>query len=172
MSYKPQRTQYPFNLNLRYKSRSEVFKLEQEWNTFERIENYDDVIYQRIQDGLRDQTYYQFPTSAEYKHYKAGQELHVLQYPALPASTFAPIRDRPLPTTPSKTALPYTSQVDKSINAPKPIPADEYTQIRSDAEIYMYVSTYNQAHVYQYNFVSDEEKMAFSRALRRIIGTG
>jgi hypothetical protein len=158
-------------MNVRYKSRSDVFRLEQQWNTFERIENYDDVIYQRIQDGLRDQTFYQFRSNAEYKDYKSGQDLHVLQNPTLPESTFAPIRDRPLPNTPSKTVLPYITMPDKSFIAPSPLPADEYTQIRSDAEIYTYVSSYNQAHVYKYNFTSDEEKLAFGRAQRRILGT-
>jgi hypothetical protein len=171
MSYTPQRTQYPYPEDLknkRYKSKADLFRLEQQWNTFERIENFDDIIFQRVQNGLRDESFYQFRTNAESKDYRAGQELHVLQYPNLPPSTFTPVRERPFPTTESKTPLPGDSQVNKYIVAPNPIPADELTQIRADNEIYMYVSSYNQAHVYKYNFTSDEEKLAYQRAERRL----
>jgi hypothetical protein len=171
MSYTPQRTQYPYPEDLknkRYKSKADLFRLEQQWNTFERIENFDDVIFQRVQDGLRDQSFYQFRTNSESKDYRAGQELHVLQYPELPVSTFSPVREGPFPTTEAKTALPGDSQVNKYIVSAPTMSADEFTQIRADNEIYMYVSTYNQRHVYKYNFISDEEKQAYQRAERRL----
>jgi hypothetical protein len=157
-------------MNLRFKTKAEILRLQLQWETFERIENHDDVIYQRIQNGLRDQMFYQFRDAIEFKNYKAGQELHVLQNPTLPPSTFSPVRDRPFPTTPSTTALPYTTQVNKFIVSKAPISSDEYTQIRSDAEIYMYVSSYNHARVYKYNFTSDDEKLAYERGERRALG--
>jgi hypothetical protein len=171
MSYTPQRKQYPYPEDLRnkrYKSKADLFRLQQQWDTFERIENYDDIIFQRVQDGLRDQSFYQFRTNAESKEYRAGQELHVLQYPDLPASTFAPVRERPFPTTEAKTPLPVEYQVSRYILPTGAISAEEFTQIRSDNEIYMYVSTYNSVHTYKYNFVSDEEKQSYQRAERRI----
>lgn len=174
-TYTPKRTQYPFDMSLRYKTKSEIMKLQMQWETFERIENYDDVIYQRIQAGYRDKPFYQFASNEELKNYKAGQDLHVLRYPALPASTFAPVRDRPFPTTPAKTPLPYYYNTDKYINAPPPMTADELTKQKSDDQIYVYVSTFNRSHVYKYEFTSNEEKMAYYRAERRLrtaAGTG
>jgi hypothetical protein len=170
-TYTPKRTQYPFSANTRYKSRSDVLIMQNQWETFERVENYDDVIFQRIQDGLRDLTYYQFLSNQEFKDYKRGQELHIETFPDLPVSTFASIRDRPLPTTPAKTPLPYFHQVDKFIVAKIPMSADELAQQRSDTEIYAYVSTFNNTHVYKYAFVSDEEKMAYYRAEKRVRST-
>jgi hypothetical protein len=170
-SYTPQRTQYPFSANTRYKTKSDTIVMQNQWETFERVENYDDVIFQRIQDGLRDLTYYQFLSNQEYKDYKQGQDLHVLTFSNLPASTFASIRDRPFPTTPSKTPLPYFHQVNRYIVVPTPISAEELVQQRSDNEIYTYVSTFNDTHVYKYSFVSDEEKMAYYRAEKRLRST-
>jgi hypothetical protein len=168
MSYSPKRTQYPFSANTRYKTKSDILLMQNQWDTFERVENYDDVIFQRIQDGLRDKTFYQFLSNQEFKDYKQGQELHVLTFPTLPPSTFASIRDKPLPTTPTKTPLPYYHQVDKFIVAPTPLSSEELTQQRADTEVYAYVSTFNNTHVYKYAFVSDEEKMAYYRAEKRI----
>lgn len=167
-SYSPLRTQYPFSANTRYKTRSDILIMENQWEIFERVENYNDIIYQRIQDGFRDQPFYHFLSNQELKDYKRGQELHILAFPNLPASTFASISERPLPTTPAKTSLPYYHQVEKSINPPPSISAEELTQQRADTEIYIYVSTFNYSHVYKYNFVSDEEKMAYYRAEKRI----
>lgn len=168
-SYVPQRTQYPFSMSTRYKSKSEILKLETQWETFERVENYNDVIYQRVQNGLRDLTFYQFLSNQEYKDYKAGQELHVLAMPTLPPATFLSISEKPLPTTPSKTALPYYHNIDRVIRPRPSISAEELVQRRGDLEIYTYVSTFNTAHVYKYNFVSDEEKMAYYRAEKRLL---
>lgn len=239
MSYTPQRVQYPFDMpDLKYKSRSDIFRLQTQWNTFERIENYDDVIYQRVQDGLRDQTFYSFRDSGELNDYRNGQDLHIQRYTntshsstspklavdqngvqiyvgdtveatynagtiyfiatitkitllsgvyvfdlsyangrnaslvpsnAIRLPSFTSIRDRPFPETPAKTTLPYISQVMKNVVSAPPIPAEEYTTMKADAEIYTYVSTYNQLHVYKYLFTSDEERLAYSRAERRIL---
>ncbi len=167
-TYTPKRTQYPFSANVRYKSKSEILLLENQWETFERVENYNDIIFQRISEGLRDQPFYQFLSNQEYKDYKAGQELHVLAFPTLPPSTFAPISERPFPNVPIKTALPYYHQTDKYIIPAPAISSEELTQQRADLEIYTYVSTFNDAHVYKYAFVSDEEKMAYYRAEKRV----
>jgi hypothetical protein len=167
----PLRQQYPFDIpNLRYKSRSEVFRLQRQWDTFERIENYDDIIFQRISVGMRDKTFYQFKDDSEYKDYRAGHNLHVLRYPDLPPSLFEPIRHRPVPNVEAITELPYYSQVPRGLPDKKPLNSLDYSQIQSDNTIYTYVSSYNAAHVYKYNFTSDEEKMAYERAERRILG--
>ena len=79
--------------------------LQQQWNTFEQIENYDDIIYQKIMNGRHDESFYSFRNSAEYSYYKVGQTLHILEYPDVPPSTFSSIRDRPRPTTCEKPPL-------------------------------------------------------------------
>lgn len=167
-TYTPQRIQYPFSANTRYKTKSDILIMENQWNIFERVENYNDIIYQRIQDGYRDQPYYHFLSNQEFKDFKRGQELHILAFPNLPPSTFAFISERPLPITPIKTPLPYYHQVDKYILAPPAISSEELTRQRADTEVYVYVSTFNDSHIYKYNFVSDEEKMAYYRAEKRI----
>jgi hypothetical protein len=169
-SYTPKRTQYIFDgSKYRYKSRTDVLLMQNQWNTFERVENYDDIIFQRITDGYRDKTFYQF-VSSEFKDYKAGQQLHIQAYPTLPPTTFISIRETPLPDTPIKSALPYVTNIMKNIPTTVPISAEELTKQKGDLETYMYVSTFNQARTYKYAFTSDEERMAYYRAEKRVMG--
>ena len=49
-----------------------------------------------------------------------------------------------------------------------PITASERLTMEVDMTVYMQVSTFNATHVFQYNFPSDDEKMAYHRAERRI----
>ena len=172
MSFQPNRTQYCVsNLVIRFKTKSESLRLQQQWETFERIENYDSVIYQRIQAGYLDKTYYVFRSSAEYNDYRAGQLLHIQTFPKLHASTFAPIRDRVYPLSPSTivlTSRPVESNVSRCVKPTTPLTGAEYTMQLSDLEIYTKVSTFNQVHVLKYTFPSNEEKNAYERASRRL----
>ncbi len=165
----PLRTQYFFDLSgVRYKSRAEILKMQRQWETFERIENYNDVIYQRFALGYRDKTYWQFVNREELNDYRNGQELHVLRYPYLPAGTFDSISGRTMPDVPVLTQPPNYSQVSREIVSAPPITSSERTENAADMSIYMHVSTYNSAHVYKYIFQSNEEKMAYHRAERLI----
>lgn len=165
----PLRTQYFFNLSgVRYKSRAELLKMQRQWETFERVENYNDIIYQRFAQGFRDKPYYQFVNREELNDYRNGQELHILRYPTLPAGTFDSISGRPMPDVPVLTQPPNYSQVSREILAPPSITSSERTEKTADMSIYMHVSTYNSAHVYKYIFQSNEEKMAYHRAERLI----
>jgi len=165
MSLTPNRTQYPVNLsNIKYRTPIETLNLTRQWDTFERIENYNDIVYQKLQVGDRSTTYWQFVDASELKDYTAGQMLHCNFYTNLPASTFSPISSRPMPNV--KVIIPAPSF---SVSGPACIPqtsavqASAKTQQQSDLTIYVNVSTYNQAHRYSYIFPSNEEFMAYNR---------
>jgi hypothetical protein len=173
MSYSPLRTQYPFGAltndqQLRLIGRNpplaKKLMMEEQWNTFERIENYNDVIYQKFQVGLRGNMYYQYASDQEFNNYRAGQLLHTLAYPNLPVSTFQPVKDRPMPDVPSVESIPYETNVPRfSLNRPIPT-ASEQATANAEMEIYAYVSTYNAYHVLKYTFTDDVEKNAYERA--------
>jgi hypothetical protein len=177
MSYTPLRTQYPFagltnEQQLRLVGRNpplaKKLMMEEQWNTFERIENYNDIVYQKYQVGLRGTLYYQYMSDQEMNNYRAGQLLHVLAYPNLPISTFQPIRDRPMPDVPSIESIPNETNVPRfSLNRPVPT-ASEKAAANADMEIYAYISTYNSYHKLKYAFVDDVEKNAYERAEVRI----
>ena len=166
------RTQYPFDLSgVKYKSRSEIMALQRQWETFERIENFNSIIYQRLSIGLRDQTYYQYRTSEEMNDYRIGQRNHILRYPWLPATTFDSISLQNVPYVSTFLSAPpnYTTGKTRGIVFSTPMTSSEHLGQQSDLAIYVHVSTYNGQHKYQYIFPSNEEKMAYHRAERIIL---
>jgi hypothetical protein len=164
----PLRTQYPFDSSgYKFKTRAELLRLQLQWETFERVENYNDLVYQKIATGDRGTLFYQFRTREEYQNYKNGQELHVLKYPTLPTNTFASISERPMPDVPVTVKAPIYTMTPSS--DAKSVPASVAAAAVNDMTIYMYVSSYNAAHVFKYTFVSDEERLAYHRAERRIL---
>ena len=88
--------------------------MQQQWNVFEQVENYNDVIYQRFELGLRDRTYYTFKNREEINDYRIGQELHILRYPGV---SFTPISNRPMPTVAVIREAPSYSQVPRQLAA-------------------------------------------------------
>ncbi len=171
------RTQYPFgglseaqqkalvgvNRPLAYR-----IMIQTQWDTFERVENYNWAIYQQFLAGDRSKMYYQFKNDQEFKDYKVGQQLHVNAYPNLPIGTFQPVSDLPIPAAAPGSSLPYETNVPRfAINRITPT-ASEQAQIQSDAEVYAYVTAYNAQHVLKYQFVDDAEKNAYERAELRI----
>lgn len=168
-SFTPKRTQYPFaDVSTRYKSRSEMLTLEDQWNTFERVENYNDIIYQKLELGLVGNMYYQFLNNAEFKNYRAGQQLHIITYPTLPPSTFSPIRDRPMPDVVPQEGFPYTTGVERFIVSGTVPTAGELQTAQAELAVYSYVSTYNSAHVLKHMFADDTEKNAYERVELRL----
>jgi hypothetical protein len=165
----PKRTAYDFgDVNTRYKSRGEILNMQEQWNTFERVENYNDVIYQLFELGFRSNKYYVFASDQEFKNYRAGQQLHIITYPTLNPCIFNPISERLMPDVPTLSPVSYETNVSRCIiAAPTPI-ASETAAIQSDLEVYTYVSTYNTVHRLKYQFVDDEEKTAYERAYARI----
>ena len=50
---KPLRTQYPFDTTgLKYVSMSDIMRFQRQWETFEKVENYNDIIYQKLQTRI------------------------------------------------------------------------------------------------------------------------
>ena len=171
MSYAPTRTQYPFDLSgVSCKSRGGLIVMRQQWETFERVENYNDIVYQHLQKGDRSKVFYQFPTRGELNDYRNGQELHILRYPWLPPCTFAPISQLPYPNVVFTNSVPIYNQVQKPC-APvsTAITSSEYQAQQSDISIYVHVSTYNAAHVYKYLFPSNEEQISYHRGERLVL---
>lgn len=166
-SLKPKRTQYVFDLSgVRFKSRAEILRMQQQWNTFEQVENYNDVIYQRFELGLRDKTYYTFKNREEMNDYRIGQELHVSRYPGV---SFTQISNRPMPTVAVIREAPSYSQVSRVLGPVSTMmTATERTEKVADTAVYIHVSTFNAAHVYKYNFTSQEERLAYHRAEREL----
>lgn len=165
----PLRTQYPFDLSgVRYKSRADILKMQRQWDTFERIENYNDIVYQRFSLGYRDKPYWQFVNREELSDYRNGQELHVLRYPSLPSGTFDSVSGRPMPDVPVLTQPSNYSQVSREIVSAPSVPSSERTEKTADMSVYIHVSSYNATHVYKYIFESNEEKMAYHRAERLV----
>ena len=167
------RKQYPFDLSgVKYKSRSETLTLQRQWETFERIENFNNIIFQRLSVGLRDQTYYQYRTSEEMNDYRTGQKNHILRYPWLPSSTFDSISLQNVPYVSTFLTAPpnYTIGMTRGVVFSTSMTSGEYMGQQSDMAVYVHVSTYNSQHKYQYIFPSNEEKMAYHRAERIILG--
>lgn len=164
------RNQYIFDLSgVTCRSNNEIIKMRQKWNTFESVENFNDVIYQRFLSGLFDQQYYKFRDSAELNDYRAGQNLHIMRYPELDPTTFDSISNRPMPTGPVIVGLSEFTQINRCIIPPKSITQKEVIEQQSDLSIYAHVSTFNNEHVYKYSFISNEEQLAYHRAERRIL---
>jgi hypothetical protein len=168
----PIRTQYIFDLSgVKYKTRADILRIQRQWETFERGENYNDIVYQKLATGNRETLYYQFRTRDELLDYRNGQELHVLRYPVLGAAgEFNSISNRAMPNVPVTTKAPeYSMAPTRGLNFSTSMSASELTSLNNDMTIYMHVSSYNSEHYFKYNFPSDEEKLAYHRAELRIM---
>jgi len=166
MALVPKRTQYPPQLsNIKFRTPIQTAKLNRQWETFERVENYNDIVYQQLQQGNRGTLYYQFLNGTEQQDYVAGQTLHINFYTALPASTFAAISTRPMPNVPvlikAPQCMPMVPIQATTLSAPA---ASVTTTACADKAIYFTVSTFNSTHHYKYNFPSAAEQMAYGRA--------
>lgn len=176
------RQPFLFDLSgVKCKSRSEILTMQRQWDTFEHIENYNDQIYNRFCQGLRDKPYYQYRDMSEKNDYRVGQMLHVNRYPFLttdaristiagvPVSTLASISDRQIPNVEVIAGPQNYSQVSKiCVPTSTMLSQAEYIAQQSENSVYIHVSTYNGVHRYKYNFVSDEEKLMYLRAERRV----
>jgi len=170
MSYTVKRTQYPFDTtNIRCKSLKDILVMQRQWNTFERVENYNDIIFQRIQAGFRDAIYYQFIDHGELQDYNNGQQLHRLKFPSLPCSTFDSISSNDISPYPVLVPPPVMEVPAKCIQFSTAMTESEKTGRGSDMAIYTHVSSYNSAHTYKYVFVSDAERLAYHRAERIVL---
>ena len=170
MSYTPLRTQYFFDLSgVKYKSRGDVMRLREQWDIFERVENYNDIVYQRMSNGDRGTLYYQFKDREESSSYRQGQLQHTQRYPWLAPSTFNSISSRPLPTANIAIPTPNINNVARYIQDTGAIPSSEYLEQHADEAIYRHVSSFNSTHKYKYSFTNKEEQLAYNRFAQNIL---
>jgi hypothetical protein len=176
------RQPFAFDLSgVKCRSHTEVLKMQRQWETFERIENYNDVIYNRFCQGLRDKPYYQFRDMSEKNDYNIGQMLHINRYPwvsadpristiaGVPVSTLASITDRKIPNVEVIANPQNYSQVSKlCVPTSSILTSADYMAQQAENAVYMHVSTYNGTHKYKYAFPNDEEKLMYLRAERRV----
>lgn len=165
--YTPKRTQFFFDLSgVKCKTGGDIIRLRQAWETFENVENNDDIVYQKISSGIRSQLFYQYKNREEMNYYKIGQNLHEQRYPGV---DFTPIRDLPFPNVPSITGIPTVNGPPK-ICGPfqNTITSSERLGAINDMNTYIYISSYNSLHAYKYTFKSDDEKLAYQRAERSL----
>jgi len=165
-----QRTQWPYDLSgVKYKTKSDMIRLETQWNTFERVENINFGIYLRFLSGDFSKTWYQFVTNEEAANYRVGQQLHTNRYPNVPPATFTSISLAPLPICTNGSGPAIYGQVPKSIVAIPAVTERQKTESNQDLAIYTQISTFNVLHsTFTYQFTSNEEQMAYYRAERRI----
>jgi hypothetical protein len=170
MEFAVTRTQYPFDLSgVRCKSRGDITVMQRQWDTFERVENYNNIVFQRIQHGYRDRLYYQFANRQELSDYNVGQQQHILRYPWISSIEFCSYSQKPITNSTIITPAPMYVQIARSTQFSTSVSASEKTEQIADLATYMYVSSYNSQHTYKYIFTSAEERLAYHRAERQIL---
>lgn len=170
--FSPTRLQFCFDLSgVKYKSRQQVMDLQRTWETFERIENDNNIIFQRLSVGLRDKMFYQFRTREELNDYRTGQTNHILRYPWLPPSIFDSISIQSVPyITPLNSPPNHSLTMNRGALFSTAMTASDYLAQQADLTIYTHVSSYNSVHTYKYIFPSNEEKLAYHRAELMVLG--
>lgn len=174
------RVPFDCDLSIKCKSQAEILTMKRQWDTFERIESYNDIIYNRFCQGLRDKPYYQFKDMSEKNDYSIGQMLHTNKYPyittdpristidGVKVTTLAQISGRQIPNVEIIAGPQSYSQVPKTIIPTSSIMTSaEYLAQQAENTIYAHVSTYNGTHKYKYAFTTEDEKLMYLRAERR-----
>jgi hypothetical protein len=164
------RTQYCYDLSgVKYRTKSDLLTLQRQWETFEKVENYNFQIYKNFLAGNFGQTWYQFQSNTEASDYRVGQQLHVNRYPNIPPAVFQSISLAPLPICTNGSGPPIFKQTPAQIVSAPTLTEGQKTENNADLAIYTQVSTFNVLHsTFTYQFTSNEEQMAYYRAERRI----
>jgi len=165
------RTEYVYDLSgVKYRTKSDLLTLQRQWNTFEKVENYNFKIYLQFLSGDFRQTWYQFNNNTEVADYRVGQQLHVNRYPNLPPAIFQSISLAPLPICTNGSGPPTFKQTPAQIVSVPPITEGEKIENNADMAIYVQVSSYNILHsTFTYQFTSNEEQLSYYRAERRLL---
>jgi len=103
----PMRSTFCFpESTMKYKSRLEIRQFREQWNTFERIENYNSIVRNKLaqtvppegKSGTSTPAFYQFQGSAEKTAYNLGQSAHTVTYPD-ETDFLVPYAAKPIPYT-------------------------------------------------------------------------
>lgn len=164
------RTEYVYDLSgVKYRTKSDLLTLQRQWNTYEKVENYNFKIYLKFLGGDFAQTWYQFANNTEVSDYRVGQQLHVNRYPNLPSAIFQSISLAPLPICTNGSGPPIFKQTVAQIVSQPTLTEGQKTENNADMAIYVQVSSFNILHsTFTYQFGSNEEQLAYYRAQRRL----
>jgi hypothetical protein len=161
------RTQYPFSASYyRYKTRIEIEILRRQWETFERVENYNFAVRARMNSGFFDQKFYTFLSSTELMDYRRGQALHIAQFPTV---DFGSESEKFVQQSTIYVGVAYeVREAPRGTYYSTSMSDSERIKMQSDTNIYINVSTFNSTHVYKWVFSSDEERLGYERASLRL----
>jgi len=158
-------------------SHQDILELKNQWNTFERIENYNSIVLNTLAQELpkesgssvTDSVFYQFNSSQEKTTYKLGQLYHTVVYPDV-VDFQQPYASRPIPYTSTVLStikgqtyvdLPSTIVCSKFI-PPPPLDQDTVLNNRLGLNIYVRVSTQNALFPKSpYKFASNKEYITY-----------
>jgi len=155
MPLEPARSTFCYKNTSSLLTSADIINRKQQWDTFERIENYNSAIHKRLteivpspQNNVYDGSiFYNFANQNERNDYLAGQRAHVLAFPNL-TDFNVPYAKRAIPYTSSvistlKAVSPATTGVGPCPNEKpgKPIPYEELMNNRKALSVYIKVST-------------------------------
>jgi hypothetical protein len=161
------RTQYPFSASFyKYKTMGEIEILRRQWETFERVENYNFAIRARMNTGYFDQKWYTFGSNSELLDYRRGRSLHIAQYPTI---DFTSENEKFVQQSTIYVGVKYEiREAPRGTYFSTSISDSERMKNQSDLATYIAVSTFNATHVYKWVFNSDEERLGYERASLRL----
>jgi len=180
----PMRSTFCFPAStMQYKSMSDIMTLKFQWDTFERIENYNSIVYNTLSNtmpveaGSRENTpiFYQFQNSDEKTAYKMGQLAHTITYPEV-VDFLIPYSYKPIQYTSSiistiqGTKYVYSGESTICSNILPTVPSIDYDELlknRVGLSLYIRVSTQtSQFPKSPYKFTSNEEYITYNEYKR------
>ena len=161
----------------RYISNQESIANQNNWNTFEAIENTNSAILKQLANtvpkvgsGINERVWHQFTDDAEKTAYRLGQLAHVAAFPTVSDFT-VPYSNRPIPYISSVISSIKSLPPNECVNCPclrpvtgKPISSDEKLTNTKALNTYVKVST--QTGLYPkspYRFTSSDEYLLYKR---------
>jgi hypothetical protein len=129
----PARSTFCFKYDTRkFVSQNDIIALKRQWNTFERVENFNSIVYSTI-SGSENPIgiyFYSFLNQSELDDYKLGQANHIAEYPTV--SDF-------LISYSKKPVIPKTSTIVSTVVSPyiSPLCCPDYisTNVISNTEL-------------------------------------
>ena len=170
------RSTFCFDLSgIRYKSRTELTELKQQWDTFERLENRNSGILNFLAQNpppplqLYDESVFVRPSSfAEKIAYSKGQLAHIARYPDI-SDFIVPYANRPIPYNSSVVSSIFVQSegpVTGGCRVIPTIPIDfaSVLQNRKATSLYINVSTFNARFPKSpYKFSSQDEYLLYKK---------
>ena len=154
-----------------YKSRQDITDLKRQWETFERIENYNSIVANKLANTIPDdkQVYYIYVDNQEQIDYTQGQLAHIQRYPDI-SDFLVPYAKKPILYTSTISTiisnLGLNDRIGPCPNEPTSviISNEQRIQNRKSNDIYIRVSTQNAIYPKSpYKFGSNEEYLLYKK---------